>query len=70
MHREGHRRVDTIDAGTAGIHDVFHTIVAAAFEDLGETDDVAVDIGERVFDGVAHASSGGQIRHPVRLMGG
>ena len=70
MHREGHRRLDTIDAGAAGIDDVFHAIVAAPFEDLGETDDVAVDIGERVFDGVAHARSGGQIHHQVRLMGG
>ena len=70
MHREGHRGVGAIHAGTAGIDEVLDAVVAAAFEDMGETDDVAVDVGERVFDGIAHAGLGGKIHHALRLVGG
>jgi hypothetical protein len=40
---------------------VFYAVVAAAFQDVGKADDVAVDVGKRVLDGVAHAGLCSQI---------
>lgn len=37
---------------------------------MGKADDVAVDIGERVIDGVAHTSLGGEIHNALRPVRG
>ena len=47
---------------------MFHAIVSAAFEDVGEADDVAINVGERVFDGVTYASLCCQIDHSLGLV--
>ncbi len=70
MNRERHGGVGAIDARTAGIDEVVDTVATATFEDVGETDDVAIDVGERVLDGVAHASLGGEVDDTLRLMSG
>jgi hypothetical protein len=44
--------------------------VAAALQDVGEADEVGVDVGHRVLDGVAHPGLGRQVDHPLRLVGG
>ncbi len=70
MDGEGHNSVGTVDAGTTGIDQMLHAGVTTAFEDMGETDDVAVNIGERALEGVSCAGLGGKVHHPVRVMRG
>ncbi len=47
-----------------------HLVVAAAFEDVGEADDVALDVGMRILQRVADAGLGGQVDHLVEFLGG
>lgn len=68
--RKGHGSIGAIDTGTAGIDKVLDAVVATTFEDVGKADDIAVDVGERVLDGVAHACLGSEVNHSLRLMGG
>lgn len=35
---------------------------------MGEADDVAVDVGQRVFNGVAYPCLGGEVHHALRLV--
>ena len=70
MYGKRHRCVCTVHAGTAGVHQVLNTVVAAAFQDVRKADDVAVDIGKRVFNGVTHAGLGGEVDDSLRLVGG
>jgi hypothetical protein len=44
--------------------------VAAAFENIGEADDVAVDVGVRVLQRIADAGLRGQVNDLVELFGG
>ncbi len=43
--------------------------VTASFDDFEETDDIALHIGVRIFDRVAHAGLRAQVHHPLKLMG-
>ena len=63
-----HGGVGAIDAGTAGVDQMLHTVVAATFKNVRKADDVAVDVSERVFDGVAHAGLGGEVHHALGLV--
>ena len=47
-----------------------YLVVAAAFEHVDEADQIAVDIGVRIQDGVADAGLGGQVDHLVEFLGG
>lgn len=47
---------------------MLHPAVAAALEDVGEADDVAVDVCVRVLDGVAHPGLGGQVHDTVKAL--
>ena len=69
VHREGHRRVGTINTGTAGINEMPYAIVSATFKNMGKTNDVAVNVSKRVFNRVTHTSLSSQIDHPFRFMG-
>ena len=70
VYRKRHGGVGTIDAGAAGIHKVFDPMVAAAFQNVCKADDVTVDVGHRVVDGVAHPGLGGEVDHALRLVRG
>ena len=70
MDREGHRGIGAIDTGTAGVNQMFDVVMAAAFQDVGKTDDVAVDVGQRIGDRVAHPGLGGQVDDALRPVGG
>ncbi len=70
MHREWHRRIGPVHAGAARVHQVLNAVVATAFQDMGKADDVAVDVGQRVLDGVTHTSLGGEVDDTLWLMGG
>ncbi len=65
-----HGGVGAIDAGTTGVNQMLDAVVAAAFKDVGEADDVAVDVGERVLDGVAHTGLGGEVDDALGLVSG
>jgi len=47
---------------------MLHAMVAAAFQDVAEADQVGVDIGGRVLQRVAHPGLGGQVDHALRLV--
>ncbi len=45
---------------------MLHAMVSAALEDIAEAKQIGVDIGERVFQGVADPGLGSQVDHPVQ----
>ena len=57
--------VAAIDAGGTGVNEVFDFAFlgasAAGFEDIVEADEVALDVGVRVRDGIADAGLGGEV---------
>ena|SRR5207302_8885178 len=58
---EWHSGVRTIYTGTAGIHQVLYAVMAAAFQYIQKTHDIAVDIGMGVHQRIAHASLRGEV---------
>jgi hypothetical protein len=44
-----------------------HRVMAAAFEQVGKTNEIAVDVGARIRQRVAHAGLGGQMDDSFRL---
>jgi hypothetical protein len=62
---EGHARVAAVDAGTRGVDQMLNRVMAAAFEDVHEADQIAVDVGVGVEQRVAHAGLGGQMDHSL-----
>ena len=64
--------VAAIDAGGAGIDEVldfaFFCASAAGFEDVVEADEVALDVGIRVRDGIADAGLGGEVHDDVEVV--
>jgi len=70
VYRKRHGGVGTIDAGAAGIYQVFDPMVAAAFQNVCKADDVTIDVGQRILDGVAHSSLGGEVDYALGLVRG
>ena len=54
-----------IDAGGGGIDQVRHGAVAAGLQDIVKADEVALDVGIRIGDGVPDSGLGGQIHHHI-----
>ena len=48
---------------------MFHTVVAAALQNIDEADKVAVDVGVRVLQGIAHACLRRQVHDHIKLLG-
>src|SRR5450631_4045116 len=46
---------------------MFHAVVAATFNDLQESGDVAVHIGMRILNGIAHPRLRGQVHHALEF---
>jgi hypothetical protein len=63
-----HALVTAVDAGTAGINEMFDTGVAAAFEDIDEADHVAVHIGMRIDQRIPHPGLGREVDHALRSL--
>ena len=70
MNRKGHRRICTVHAGTTSVHQVLHAVAAAAFQNVSEADDIAVDVSKWVLDGVAHTGLGSEVDNSLRFVGG
>ena len=47
---------------------MLHGVVAAGLKDVEEADEVALEVGTRVLDGVAHARLGGEVNHDVEAV--
>src|SRR5437016_4820803 len=58
---EWHSGVRTIYTGTAGIHQVLHATITAAFQYIQKTHDIAVDIGMGVRQRIAYATLRGEV---------
>ena len=59
--------VGAVDAGGGGIDQVRHGAVAAGLQDVVEADEVALDVGIRIGDGVPDSGLGGQVHHHIGL---
>lgn len=62
---ERHLLVAAVDRAGAGVDQVLHRMVAAGLEHVEEDDEVALEVGARVLDGVADARLGGEVHHDV-----
>jgi hypothetical protein len=70
MFGERHLGVAAVNTGTGGVHQMRYFVVAAAFENIGEADDVALDVGVRILQRVTDASLRGQVNDLVEFFGG
>jgi hypothetical protein len=66
--REGHLLIQSVDAARAGVHQVRDVVVAAAFQDIAEPNDVALHVGAGVLDAVTHARLRRQVRDVGKLV--
>ena len=60
--------VAAVHAGGARVHEVLNLIVAACFQDVVETDEVALDVGIRVRDGIADTGLGGEVHDDGKVV--
>lgn len=77
---ERHRRVDAVllgernllvaavDRAGAGVDEVLDRVMAAGLEHIEESDEVALEVGARVLDGVADARLGGEVHNDVETV--
>ena len=65
---EGNFCIATVNARRAGINEMFNRIVAAGFENVIESDDIAFNINIRVLNAIAHARLGGEIYYDVKVV--
>ena len=66
----GHLAVEAVHGAGRGEHQVLDLVMAAGFQDVQESDQVALQVGVRVRDGVAHAGLGGEVRDLVEFFFG
>ena len=64
-HLVGH----AVDAARSGIEQMADGMVAAVFEDVEESEDVALHVGVGVADGIAHAGLPGEMDDGVEVRG-
>ena len=65
---ERHLLVSAIDATGTAEYQMLHGIVAASFEDIVETNDVALNVDVRILDAVAHTGLGRKVDHDIELV--
>ena len=65
---EGHFLVAAIDAGAAGIDQMFNRIMATRFKYIIETNDVAFYIDIRVLDAITHTGLGCKVDNNIKLV--
>ena len=65
---ERHLLVAAVDRAGAGVDQVLDRVVAAGLEHVEEADEVALQVGARVLDGVADARLGGEVHHDVEAV--
>lgn len=65
---ERHLLVAAVDRAGAGVDEVPDRVVAAGLEDVEEADEVALEVGAWVLDGVADARLGGEVHNDVEAV--
>ena len=65
----GHLRVQAINGTGRSIEQVLYLVVAAGLENIEEADHIALHVGIRVRDGVAHAGLCREVYHLVKFFG-
>lgn len=65
---ERHLLVAAVDRAGAGVDEVLDRVVTAGLEHVEEADEVALEVGTRILDGVAHARLGGEVHHDVEAV--
>ena len=65
---ERHLLVAAVDRAGAGVDQVLHWVMAAGLEHVEKSDEVALEVGARVLDGVADARLGGEVHHDVEAI--
>lgn len=62
---ERHLLVAAVDRAGAGVDEVIDRVVAACLKDVEEADEVALEVGARVLDGVADTGLGREVHHDI-----
>lgn len=65
---ERHLLVAAVDRAGAGVDQVLHRVMAAGLKHVEESDEVALQVGARVLDGVADARLGREVHHDVEAV--
>ena len=60
--------VAAVHAGGARVHEVFDLIVATCFQDVVESDEVTLDVGIWVRDGIADTGLGGEVHDDGKVV--
>ncbi len=68
MHREGHLGIGPVNRTGGSVDQMGHVMMPAALQDVGGADHVAVHVGQRVLQAVAHTRLGGQVDNPVKAL--
>ena len=68
VRRERHPGVGAVDRAGRREHQVLHTVVAAALQHVQRAGYVAVDVGLRGLQRIAHAGLGGQVHDAIKLL--
>ena len=65
---ERHLLVAAVNRAGAGVDEVPNRVVAACLKDVEEADEVALEVGARVLDGVADTGLGREVHHDVEAV--
>ncbi len=65
---ERHVRIGAVDRTRGRVNQVFHAVMAASFENVQKTRDVAADVYMRVLDRIADAGLGGKMDDAVKVL--
>ena len=65
---EGNLLVATVHGRGARVHEVPHRVMTAALEDVEEADEVALEVGAGVLDGVADTRLSGEVHDDVEAL--
>ena len=66
MHRKRHIGIQAVDRAAGSIHQMRYVCVPAAFQNIDEPHQIAVHVGMRIFNAVAHAGLRRQIDDHVK----
>ena len=66
--RERYLLVAAVDRAGACVDEVLDRVVAASLKDVEEANEVALEVGARVLNGIAHARLGGEVHHDVEAV--
>lgn len=69
MHGKRHFFIHTVNAGRTDIHQVFNLVIATPFQNVAETDQVALNISLRGFKRLSDYDLCGEMNNTLRFLG-